>query len=93
MSIKGTWKKVSAGAECDMYPEVISFKEGNLYEAQAAADAQKHPVWDAGTYKVADNRLDISTSADSIVGYDFEQRDNMLNVQDAEGRTIRYERM
>ena len=93
MSIKGTWKKISAVAVDDIYPEVISFKENNLYEARPAADAVRHPVWDAGTYHTADNRINISTSTDSIVGYDFEQNENILSIRDAKGYTVQYKRM
>jgi len=92
MSIQGNWKKISPGTDNGIYPETISFKENGLYEAQAAADAERHPIWDAGTYSITGNRLGISTSTDSIISYDIRLHDDILGIRTADGALLQYQR-
>ena len=93
MVITGTWKKTSKNDCGEKYPATIEFKQGGLFEAQAAENATIHPLWDVGTYKIAKTKINISTSNDAIISYDFTLQEKTLTIKDPEGCSIKFQRI
>ena len=93
MEIIGTWKKTSKNDCGGKYPATIEFKQNGLYQAEAAENATIHPVWDTGTYKIVKTKINISTSNDAIVAYEFTLQEKALFIKDPEGCSIKFQRV
>jgi hypothetical protein len=93
MNIVGNWTKVKGNACSEKYPDEIEFKHNGIYQAQAANETTMHPVWDAGTFELNGNSINISTSNDAVIKYAVEMDNETASFNDPDGCTIKYKRL
>ena len=89
--LQGSWRNVSTDACADRYPAEVTFEEARYRGSRG--EHQGMIWWDAGTYRLADPRtLVLSTASDELVSYDVVLDGRRLVVTDPDGCEIVFER-
>lgn len=90
--LAGRWRKVDAPACAGKYPDTVTFSTGTYRGARGAA--QGFIWWDAGIYRVEDQRrLLLSTATDELVTYEIHLDGDVLSVVDPDGCRFSYQRV
>jgi hypothetical protein len=89
--LEGRWQRVSDEACAQRYPAEITFAEATYRGARA--EGQGMIWWDAGIYRLDDERtLVLSTATDEMVSYGVELDGHRLVVTDPDGCEVVFER-
>jgi hypothetical protein len=90
--LQGQWRKITQDPKVDKYPAGLSFSLAT-YRGTRAIN-QGMIWWDAGIYRVVDERtLVLSTATDEMVEYQISYDKTRLLVSDTDGNTVEYERV
>ena len=90
--LQGQWRKLTQDPKVDKYPASLSFSLAT-YRGTRAIN-QGMIWWDAGIYRMVDERtLLLSTATDEMVEYQISYDNSRLLVSDADGNTVEYERV
>ena len=89
--LQGQWRRLSTAECAQRYPLEITFVLAT-YRGARGPD-QGMIWWDAGTYRLADDRtLILSTATDELVDYPIPLTSQRFRLTDSEGREVTYER-
>jgi hypothetical protein len=89
--LEGQWRRLSTAECAQRYPVEITFVLAT-YRGARAPD-QGMIWWDAGTYRLADERtLILSTATDELVEYPVQLTSQRFTFTDPEGCEVTYER-
>lgn len=86
----GTWIKATTAACADKYPAKLTFSTGTYRGTRGPG--QGMVWWDAGIYRLEDNRLVVGTATDELVTYRIALQPERFEVVDSEGCVVTYQR-
>lgn len=93
MKIAGKWKKLSAEACAESYPDEIEFYDRPRFLAKKGPD-QRFICWDAGRYETAgEDTVKLSTASDKLVTYRYDLQGDLLTFVDDANCRITYRRV
>ncbi|MGW1344357.1 hypothetical protein ACWCOV_25185 [Kribbella sp. NPDC002412] len=90
--LQGQWRRLSTAECAGRYPAELTFVTAT-YRGVRGRD-QGMIWWDAGTYRLADDRtLVLSTATDELVEYAVEVTPQRFTFTDPQGCEVVYERL
>ena len=90
MKLNGIWTKITQSDCGQLYPAQLEFKDNDRYSAAADDGATQHPIWDVGTWTVAEKTIRLSTANDATITYAISLKDNVLTIKSPDGCTLAY---
>jgi hypothetical protein len=89
--LQGQWRKITKGPKVDKYPAELNFSLAT-YRGTRATN-QGMIWWDAGIYRMVDERtLVLSTATYDMVEYQHSDHNKRLLRTEADATTVEYQR-
>jgi len=90
--LQGRWRRLSTDAAAERYPAEITFADATYVGTRA--ELQGMIWWDAGIYRLVDDRtLVLSTATDEMVAYSISLDGVRLTVGDPDDGDVVFERI
>ena len=91
--LAGRWEKATDSACAGAYPDELELDALGGYRGRMAEGSPFHPMWDGGSWSVADGTLRISLANDAVVDYPFVLEDGSVRLVDPSGCELLYRRV